>query len=247
MWLLKFMLLFSRRISQGRYFLIGVSLVTALLSTTTSHATGQRGKTTLTGKKRGSVPSRENTFRSSSTFKNPYSARNTREHQNAPHDHIEKMLGKFNHSLGVERLQLTMERHAELRYQISQLVQNSIDSLSLKGGKTLNGEGWVNIDFESDGEQFHVRVEDNGLGIDPVMEAHLYGVLNDKPDLVNRKGALADKLDVFVVGAAGIGLHDNKHFAEGLGGRVFYKNKGTDVGAVFGFSLPLTAMTAETD
>jgi signal transduction histidine kinase len=131
-----------------------------------------------------------------------------------------------------------------IQYLISQLAQNSMDSLSFKSVKNPNFWGRLRTEVHVGERSLAVRVEDNGMGIDSAVEPHLFTFLDGKPiPSSRRKAAVAERLNVEVRGKEGMGLYQIKKFTKKMGGSVFHFDKGPERGAIFGFTVPLSAIS----
>lgn len=148
------------------------------------------------------------------------------------------------------------EEPSELNYNVGQdslyhsggvLITNSKDSIHIKRdcqGTDYMGQIEASVSI-SDG-QLRVTVEDNGSGIHPEIEPYLFAWL---PQTLVPEHLLKMKMDkkLNLSGRMGDDLRQVKGNVEGLGGKIFYKNKGYNVGAIFGYEVPISSLSIPRD
>ena len=87
----------------------------------------------------------------------------------------------------------------------------------------------IKIKLEFSSRILHYEIEDNGIGIKPEVEDLLFKELIDSPK--SGKGYFHGKM--------GIDLFKFRTIIEERGGEVYFRNKGLNHGAVFGYRLPM--------
>lgn len=125
------------------------------------------------------------------------------------------------------------------------LMTNSADSISIRNTPE-NGEYIARIEVRVtvSGDRLRVAIEDNGRGVDPEIEPYLFTSLLRAPIPENLLKGSADNKDR-IPGRMGDELRQVKDEIEELEGIVFYQNKGNNVGAIFGYEVPISSLRVQ--
>jgi signal transduction histidine kinase len=147
---------------------------------------------------------------------------------------VHKTLDQFKTMAGEKQIQINFERDNSIsdikidstliERVISNLLNNGIRH-SPRGSKISIAVGSAN-----DGNDFHFSVIDNGHGLDPAHHQRIF----HKFEQVNLK-----KQGVSA-GTAGLGLAFCKLAVEAHGGKIWVESEGTDKGATFRFTIPIS-------
>jgi len=109
----------------------------------------------------------------------------------------------------------------------TRLVQ-ALDNLLTNAAKFTNRGGRVEVEVRNEGERGAVSVRDNGMGIAPEVQAHLFAPFRQGPQNVERSR-----------GGLGLGLAVVKGLVELHGGTVRVASAGVGKGSTFTIGLPL--------
>lgn len=108
--------------------------------------------------------------------------------------------------------------------RLSQVFSN----LLINASKFTQEEGQITLCAEVSGDAVKVSVQDNGKGIEPELQPHIFDLFVQGPRELDRSE-----------GGLGIGLAVAKGITEMHGGRITAKSEGLGTGALFEVSLPL--------
>jgi hypothetical protein len=131
-----------------------------------------------------------------------------------------------------------------------EMFTNASDSIVLRASKfpdpNYRGEIYLGINVRSGILQVHI--EDNGLGINPFVEAKLFTRnpeegIPDQSYRTKREIREKDK-KILICGQKGSGLAQLKDFMTLVRGKCDYRNKGHLKGASFWYSVPLTSIAS---
>lgn len=122
------------------------------------------------------------------------------------------------------------------------LITNAGDSISTREAfKEEDYRGRIEVRVAVSEEALRVEIEDNGMGVHSEIEPYLFTSLLSAPIPVYLlKGSV--KNEHRIPGRLGDDLRQVRKNMEGQGGRVFYQNKGHNLGAIFGYEVPLSSL-----
>ena len=110
----------------------------------------------------------------------------------------------------------------------AQRLQQVVWNLLANAVKFTPAGGLVEVNLADDGgSQLEIRVQDNGVGIDPGFLPHVFERFSQADSSASRRH-----------GGLGLGLALVRHFVELHGGTVRVESVGVDKGATFTVSLP---------
>lgn len=122
------------------------------------------------------------------------------------------------------------------------LITNARDSIHIKRERQQEDyRGRIEIKVIVSNDQLRVAIEDNGAGVHPGIEPYLFTRLDTVPIPPHLlKENMDPKADI--AGKSGDDLDQVRINVGGLGGFVFYRNKGDDIGAIFGYEVPISSL-----
>jgi len=144
---------------------------------------------------------------------------------------------------------LNLNKHA-LPDLAGEMFTNSNDSIALRTSrfpdKTYKGEIYAEVNVRSG--RLLVHIDDNGLGINPFVEAKLFTRNPEEgipdPKYRTKKQVRETDKKILICGKEGEGLAQLKNFMSLLGGAYDYINKGHLKGATFWYSVPLSSIAS---
>jgi signal transduction histidine kinase len=117
----------------------------------------------------------------------------------------------------------------EMFLPASHLISNSVDSVVKRVIDDFDALICVRVKLGLVYNELIFEIEDNGVGIDENIEEDIF-----KNVVVSSK-----RNSSIYQGGAGVGLIYVKRNIVDLGGDVYFRNKGKNKGAVFGYTIPL--------
>lgn len=134
---------------------------------------------------------------------------------------------------------LNLYSYKQLHDTAHALITNSKDSINIKRAQQKDDYlGKISIEVKVKDEKLQVSIEDNGAGIEEKIAPYLFTWLGQAPippDLLKKN--MDNELGIS--GGMGDSLRQIKECMVKLGGNVFYKDKGINQGAVFGYEVPI--------
>ena len=124
-----------------------------------------------------------------------------------------------------------------------ELIINACDSIKIRQStEDENYKGVINMKVQAVDNNLRVEIDDNGMGIDASVEAHLFTYLSGS---TISEGLLKRNMDpqLGLVGRLGGSLRDIKRSVERRDGTMGYTNKGNFSGAIFWYELPLELLS----
>lgn len=123
------------------------------------------------------------------------------------------------------------------------LIMNAKDSINMRRVRQgVNFLGRIEANVSTSEGKLRVAIEDNGLGIDPEVEPYLFTCLSEMPIPQHLLKRNMDTKAGGITGWFGVDLIQVREKVEGLGGKVFYENKGQNLGAIFGYEIPISSL-----
>jgi hypothetical protein len=133
--------------------------------------------------------------------------------------------------------------HTSLNRSGEVLITNAKDSIHIKRARQrADYHGRIEVNVCASDDLLRVVIEDNGAGIEPEVEPYLFTWLGKATTIPSH--LLKKNMDrmIGIDGLIGDDLRQVRENVQGLGGRVFYENKGYNVGAIFGYEVPLSSL-----
>jgi len=125
------------------------------------------------------------------------------------------------------------------------LITNAKDSIHIRGARqNLDYMGRIEVGVSASDDQVRVSIEDNGAGIHPEIEPYLFMKLSGTgiPHRILKSGIKIAERIQGIDGWRGVDLSCVREKVVELGGKVFYENKGQNVGAIFGYEVPIISL-----
>jgi len=111
-------------------------------------------------------------------------------------------------------------------------IFNASDSLITRMSENLEFQGEMRIKLSCNNRIISFEVEDNGIGI----ESHIEPILFTRQITTKRNTTIA------YTGGGGVHLFASREIIQRLEGDIYFRNKGQNQGAIFGYKFPLGAL-----
>lgn len=124
------------------------------------------------------------------------------------------------------------EQENELQYVENGFIGNASDSLITRIYETPQFIPEIKLSFTCNKGLFSFEVEDNGTGINQEVESSLFNYM-----IYSKKQG--SELKKAYIGGEGIHMYASKIKITQQKGEIYFKNKGLNQGAIFGYRIPL--------